>query len=97
MWLASCWGQAVSSMVELEVGILEGGGKKLEGGRGRVNLDLTRPASGCRSQESAAWLEWIGHLPAESSSPEALTCKHVAASWNAHVYTLLPFSPIPPY
>ncbi len=47
MWLARCWGQAVSSVAELEVG---GGGKKL-GGRGERErerereLDLTEPGS----------------------------------------------------
>lgn len=33
MWLARCWGQAVSSVAELEVGW--GGGKKLGGERER--------------------------------------------------------------
>lgn len=66
MWLASCWGQAVNS--KLEVGERRGGVR-------RGSLTWQRLGAGARNWQ----LDWIGHLPGKfpkSQTPHMQTWTH---------------------
>lgn len=55
MWLASCWGQAVNSVTELNVGVVDRGWfRNSEEAKEGEKLDLTRPRSRVSGLGSAA-------------------------------------------